>query len=121
MDALAAFENHAFSEQNLCNGYTGCNHSSRLPRGVAEVERDHAHTTFYIAPHSGHQTEPASSMERANRRSPRVEGARIRPDPSLSKVRRLQPLIQQLPIHDFSRLLFKKPSPCFFVAAEPFI
>src|SRR3981189_1731818 len=60
-------------------------------------------------------------MVKPNRCSPRVEGARIRPDHSLSKVRRLQPLIDQIVFHEFSHRPFKEHSPSFLVAAEPLI
>src|SRR3981081_3093019 len=60
-------------------------------------------------------------MVKPNRCSTRVDGATIPPDPPLSKVRRLQPLIDQIVFHEFSHRPFKEHSPCFLVPAEPLI
>src|SRR5882757_638799 len=121
MDALAAFKHDTFARQDLRNRNSGCNDSSRLPRGIAEVERDHPHTAFDIAPHPRHSAKPPRSMMKTNRCGPRVERTRIRANHPLSKVSRLQPFIAQIVFNEVSHRPVEEHPPCFFIATKPLI
>src|SRR3984893_9313717 len=58
-DELAAFEDYAFAGHDLCDRDAAANNCSSLSRGIAKVERNHAHAAFHVAPHAGHTTQSA--------------------------------------------------------------
>src|SRR3569623_1203862 len=53
-DAFAALEDYAFAGHDLRDGDAGDDGGSGFAGGVAEVERDHAHTAFHVSPLAGH-------------------------------------------------------------------
>src|SRR5258708_22781132 len=60
-------------------------------------------------------------MVKPDRCCPCVEWARIRSNHSLSKVSRLQPLIDQIVFNEFSHRPVEEHSPRFFVATKPLV
>src|SRR5216683_4648943 len=60
-------------------------------------------------------------MVKPDRCCPCVEWARIRSNHSLSKVSRLQPLIDQIVFNEFSHRPVEEYSPRFFVATKPLV
>src|SRR5260370_36536819 len=100
---FAALENHAFAGHDLCDRDAAGDHRSGISRGIAKVERDHAHAAFYVAPHSRHSAQPARRMMEADAGGSSVEWAGVGTDNPLTEVRDLQPFVAQV--------VFNEPGP----------
>src|ERR1700734_3986976 len=57
-DTLTTLEDYTWSRYDLPDGNAGRCDRSCFTWGVAEVERDHAHPAFGVAPHARHSAEP---------------------------------------------------------------
>jgi hypothetical protein len=57
-DALAAFEYDALAGNDLRDRHSGGDHCTGFASGIAKVERDHAHATLHITPHTRHPAQP---------------------------------------------------------------
>src|SRR6267143_5917680 len=118
-DEFAALEDYALGRYYPCDRDAGSDHRSRLSRGIAKVERDHAHAAFCIPPHAGHSAQAARRMMEADAGGSRVERAGISPNYALPEVRSLQPFVTQIVFNELGHRPVEEHVPCLLIFPEP--
>src|SRR5258708_7363352 len=118
---FAALENHAFAGYDLCDRDAAGDHRSGISRGIAKVERDHAHAAFYVAPHSRHSAQTARRMMEADAGGSSVEWAGVGTDNPLTEVRDLQPFVAQVVFNELGHRPVARHVPGLLVLPEPVV
>src|SRR5882762_7945241 len=118
-DEFAALEDYAFGGNYSCDRDAGSDHRSRIPRGIAKVERDHAHAAFCVAPHPGHPAQSTRCVMEADAGGSCVERAGVGPNHSLPEVRSLQPFVTQVVFNELGHRPVEEHVPCLLIFPEP--